>query len=69
MDSLYLDNSSKIQTIIKQLSREFLYTTRPETLYMSTPAYASNFVAVSGGEEFDTELDNRVRDLMTEETD
>lgn len=65
----YKENLDKIQALVRRLSREHLYTTRPEPRYMEDSAYGINFVAVSGGEPFDHDLEEQLTELMKEVTD
>lgn len=68
MTNPYREHMDKIQAMVKQLTREHLYTTRPEERYMDDSSYGINFVVASGGNPFDTELESRLKTLMKEVT-
>lgn len=68
MANPYREHADRIQALVKQITREHMYTTRPEKRYMGDSGYAMNFVVASGGSPFDAELDERLMALMKEVT-
>lgn len=69
MANPYREHMDQIQALVKRLTREHMYTTRPEERFMGEgSAYDFNFVVASAGEGFDTELDEQVLDLLKELT-
>lgn len=65
----YKDNMDKIQTLFKQVSREWLNSAEPDDRYADDSAYGLNFLAISGGDGFEEEFEERLKDLMKELTD
>ena len=65
MTNPYRDHMDKIQALVKQITRDQMYATRPEDRFAEDPNYGLNFVVASGGEPFDAELDSRLMELMT----
>lgn len=64
----YAENMDKIQALVKQISREYLRTTDPQESLMQDSAYLMNFVVGSGGEDFEEDLADRLKELMKEVT-
>lgn len=64
----YREHADKLIKAVKDTSKEFLYSTPFEGRFTGSDIYASNFVVVSGGEPFDTRLEEVVRETMKEAT-
>lgn len=64
MGNPYREHMDQIQALVKQIAREQMFSTRPEPHFADDDGYALNWVAVSGGEGFDTALEEQLEDLM-----
>ena len=64
----YRKHMDKIQTMARQASREFLYTSPYDKRQATSGTYNMNFVMGSGGEPVDTEFTRRLDSLMKEAT-
>lgn len=64
----YREHADQIQALVKRLTREQMYLTRPEERFAEDDNYAQNFVVASGGEPFDAELTERLKALMKDLT-
>lgn len=65
----YREHADRIQVAVKKLSREFLHTTPLQKDYSDSLGYLRNFVVVSGGQPFDSALEETLKETMRKVTD
>lgn len=70
MTNPYREHSDHIQSLMRRMQREYMYTTLPDPELMATDSiYPTSYVVGSASGDFEIDLEQRLEDLMKGLTD